>query len=336
MKTQPDLFNESEPPAKRPRVATNKTTTVDDLPALTRIQRRMIQTGTDILLDRPGPLTYQHTVLCQTAMPYQAQRVRHWERRNGRVRLQIEAGHVLDPTDDEYVPVPLPHGAKARVILMHLNAEALRTGSPAVEVVGSLTAFVRRILGYAPNGREIGAFRSQLTSLAASHVRLAMVDPDRARAIQINTQVITAMDLWAPDHPDQRVMWPSVIRLSTEYFESLMAHAVPLDERAIGALAHSAMALDLYAWLAQRLHRIPPGRPQLVPWPLLHEQFGAGYTRIRDFRPFLARQLDAVRSQYGKARVEVDTKGRGLWVRYSPPPVARRAFTMSLKSGSNE
>jgi len=55
------------------------------------------------------------------------------------------------------------------------------------------------------------------------------------------------------------VLWPSVIRLSHEYFTSLQNHAVPLDEQALGGLAHSAMALDTYAWLAQRLHRVPQG-----------------------------------------------------------------------------
>ena len=52
-------------------------------------------------------------------------------------------------------------------------------------------------------------------------------------------------------------MWPSTIKLGAEYFESLIEHAVPLDERSVAALAHSALALDLYVWLAQRLHRIP-------------------------------------------------------------------------------
>jgi hypothetical protein len=37
----------------------------------------------------------------------------------------------------------------------------------------------------------------------------------------------------------------------------------------IAALSHSALALDIYAWLAQRLHRIPPGKPQRVSWEAL-------------------------------------------------------------------
>lgn len=57
-------------------------------------------------------------------------------------------------------------------------------------------------------------------------------------------------------------LWTSTIHLNGKYFASLKKHAVPLDERALAALSHSAMALDIYAWLAQRLHRVPRGRPQ--------------------------------------------------------------------------
>src|SRR3954453_12414128 len=81
-------------------------------------------------------------------------------------------------------------------------------------------------------------------------------------------------------------MWPSYLKLSLDYYHSLLKHAVPLDERAIAALAHSAVALDIYCWLAQRLHRVLPGKPQLVTWVNLQEQFGQGYTRIRKFREF--------------------------------------------------
>jgi hypothetical protein len=52
------------------------------------------------------------------------------------------------------------------------------------------------------------------------------------------------------------VLWPSTIQFSTRYFESLMKHAVPLNETAIARLSHNAMALDVYTWLAQRLHRV--------------------------------------------------------------------------------
>jgi hypothetical protein len=44
------------------------------------------------------------------------------------------------------------------------------------------------------------------------------------------------------------------------------------------------MALDVYAWLAQRLWRVPAGRGQLVSWDLLKEQFGFAFGRMDNFK----------------------------------------------------
>src|SRR4051812_34858011 len=117
-------------------------------------------------------------------------------------------------------------------------------------------------------------------------------------ASRIASQIVSAFDLWFPKQPDQRVLWPSTVRLSEEYFQSLGQHAVPLDHRAVAALASSSMALDVYVWLAQRLHRVPPGNPQFVPWAGLYEQFGQGFTRVRDFRRRFLQTLHQVMASY--------------------------------------
>jgi hypothetical protein len=143
------------------------------------------------------------------------------------------------------------------------------------------------------------------------------------RAFQINTQIVTAFDLWVPKDKRQRVLWPSTVRLSEDYFQSLAQHAVPLDERAIVALSHSAMGLDIYAWLAQRLHRIKYGKWQFVSWKSLKDQFGCGYTRMDHFRAVFVKALGQVHSQYRGARIGID--GKGLTLHHSPPPEAAQA-----------
>ena len=67
-----------------------------------------------------------------------------------------------------------------------------------------------------------------------------------------------------------------------------------MNEDAIAALSHSAMSLDVYAWLAQRLHRIPHGKPQFIPWKSLKDQFGCGYTRMIDFKRVFLKALGQV------------------------------------------
>jgi len=112
--------------------------------------------------------------------------------------------------------------------------------------LASLTAFVKR-LKLAGHGRNMRTIKDQLARLSASSVRLGMIRD--GQAITVNSQIVTAFDLWFPKDDRQRVLWPSTVRLSLDYFESLKAHAVPLDERALSALSHSAMrSISMRGW----------------------------------------------------------------------------------------
>jgi hypothetical protein len=299
---------------------------------LTSVGRRRIELSAEIHGTPAERIAYQHTVLCQTALPYRdpGDSVREWERQQGAVALMVQAGVVRNPVNRRFIKVGLPYGSRPRLILAHLNREALLKGSPEVEVEHSLTAFVRRLQQSGPNGKEIRRFKEQLTRLSAALVRLAY-DASSEHAYQIDTKIITALDLWSKTEDGQRVLWPSVVRLSQEYFESLARHAVPLDERAIAALANSPMALDVYAWLAQRLHRVPEGKPQRISWLALCEQFGLGFSRLRNFRAAFLQVLRVVLLHYPAAKVEADE--HGLILRNSQPPVAPRLLPVGKARG---
>jgi hypothetical protein len=297
--------------------------------ALSRVNRRLIEpieTGQDN--DDPR-LAFQHTVFCQTSWPYRdpGDDVREWKRINGSIALQVQAGDAWNPTTADFVRFGLPWGTKPRLILAHLNAEALRQGSPVIEVESSLSAFVKRIRGF-QHGREIRAFKDQLSRLSVATVRLATTRGPRG--FQINSQVITGFELWAEKDERQRVLWPSTIQLSLDYFASLQEHAVPLNEADLAALAHSALALDLYAWLAQRLHRIDPNRPVFIQWPALKQQFGPDYHVMGQFKAKFRTALRQVLARYKAARIEED--GHGLRLHNSPPPVMRRLVMLLPKS----
>jgi hypothetical protein len=171
--------------------------------------------------------------------------------------------------------------------------------------------------------------KDQLARLSASSVRLGLIRD--GQAVTVNSQIVTAFDLWFPKDDRQRVLWPSTVRLSLDYFESLKAHAVPLDERALAALSHSAMALDLYAWLAQRLHRIQKPHRQFIPWPAVKDQFGADYSRLRKFREVFMQALRQVCAVYPAAKIDVNRNGLFLYT--SPPPVVKTGVVVQLPTG---
>jgi replication initiator protein len=279
------------------------------------------------LLDLPASdadegILYQHSVLCQTCLPYRnpGDTNRRWIRRNGYLKMEVDAGRAFDARVSDFVDIGLPYGPKPRLVLYHLNAEALRTQSPVIELEDTLTAFVKRTLGLDAHGRNILTVREQLTRLAACDFRIGKSEQDRS--VTVHGHILNGLTLWTPQEAKTRAPWPTQVQFSHEYFESLLKHAVPLNESAVGRLSHTAMGLDIYAWLAQRLHRIESGKDTTVSWSSLREQFGPGYAHVREFRRVFKHTLAQVKVVYPDAKF--DLSETGMCLRHSRPPVARR------------
>ncbi len=316
-----DLFDADT--ASTPRLAVS---------ALTPVQTRLLEASHNVQHESQRDVLYQHSLLCQTGLPTKqpGEGIRFWERRQGRAHVMLEAGHAYHPGKGRAMELPLPYGPKARLVMIHVHSQAVRTQSPVVDVGDSMTSFVRRVMSGPekqrdPNGREIRAFKDQLAALAAARMSFAFLAD--GRATQVNAQIIRSFDVWFPKDASQRVFWPSTVELSPEYFENLARHAVPLHDRAISALSHSAVALDAYCWLSQRLHWITPGKPQLVPWVSLYEQFGQGYSQLRQFRAFFLKMLRQVHTVYPEARFDIDR--RGMLLHQSQPPISRRLIVVN-------
>ena len=95
---------------------------------------------------------------------------------------------------------------------------------------------------------------------------------------------------------------------------------MPVQEAAIRRLGGRSMAIDVYVWLAYRLHSLE--KPTSVSWPALYNQFGAGFELIRKFRVTFKENLALALAAYPAAHVEADEKGLTLYP--SDPPVAYR------------
>jgi hypothetical protein len=154
--------------------------------SLSRVHQRLIAQPQE---GEETNLAFQHSVFCQTSLPYRnlGDDVRLWEREQGKVSLRVEAGAARHPKTGKWVELGLPWGTKPRLILAHLNAEALRQGSPEIEIDASLSAFVRRIRGF-DGGREIRAFKDQLSRLSVAMVRMATTH--EGSGLQVNSQVV--------------------------------------------------------------------------------------------------------------------------------------------------
>jgi hypothetical protein len=286
----------------------------------TPVQQRLFEASK---LELPE-IMYQHTVFCQVGFPYRdpGPHQTDWHHRDGNVSLIVSALPVVHPVTQELVRPGLPFGSKARLFLADIHNYAICKQDPVVDLEKSLSAYVQR-LGLHRSGRDIRAVKEAIARVCAALIQIDM--PHMGARERFKTTLIESetspdtetFQLWC--RSNQRILWPLKAKLSHRYFEILLEHGVPLREEHYYALSHSAMAMDIYAWLAQRLHRL---KSELeLPWPIVQNHFGQNYERLRKFREKFRWALNDVLKLYGAARV-VPGK-RGLKLRPSPPPVLK-------------
>lgn len=293
----------------------------------TTMKQKRYESGIDIWKNggKIQDAVFQHSVLCQTSFPYRnpGEDCIIWEHSQGRASLNIQCLQEKNPETGEFMYLGLPYGTKARLIMAYLNTQAIKNQSPIIDVEKSITSFIQKI-GLVKKGKNINEVKSQLARIASSIITL-IYQGEGNQNLNARFALVKKYDLWFPKNEQKRVAWTSRIQLTEDYFQELEQHAVPLDERALGALKNSAMGLDIYCWLAQRLHRIPFGKPQFVSWQNLKDQFGMGYSTMRKFKQVFRHTLNIVHTQYMTARIEED-KNKGFYLKNSPSPIEKKAM----------
>jgi hypothetical protein len=283
--------------------------------------KKQIKAYTEIKTEPPEEIDYMHAVLCQVSMPRRTQKELVFKRSSGNCGVILEAGSLW--MNGKFTQPELPYGSRPRIIMAHISSEAVRTKSKEIHIGDSMHGFMKA-LGINTGGREYARFRSQLYRLAACRMTIGFsiqeLDGLR-RDITVHTQPIHKFEAWLTPDPNQRVMWPGVLYLSDEFFNTLLEHAVPLDRRALNTLKHSALCLDIYCWLAHRLHRVTKREGVKLSWENLHFQFGQEYENRKDFKREFKRALRQALVVYPSAKIE-GIYG-GILLKQSPPPIPK-------------
>ncbi len=293
-------------------------------PRLTPTARRLADAHDRIITERAERLDFLHSCMCQVGMPRKATEARTFERNSGPFSILLEAGRLWNGRN--WVEQPLPSGTTPRLVMVHLSTEAIRTKSRRVEIGDSMRQFLQ-MLGMQTNGGVRGgysAIRKQMDALAACRLLIGM--ESAGKVVTVDAKPIKRFEAWLQQDEDQPTLWPGVLELSPEFYETLQQHAVPLDYRALSALKHSALALDIYTWLAHRLCRINRIQGSMVSWTNLREQFGQEYSSHKDFKKEFKSALRQVLLVYPSAKID-DVIG-GILLRPSPPPIARTMMTV--------
>jgi hypothetical protein len=173
----------------------------------------------------------------------------------------------------------------------------------------------------------MATFKRQMLALASC--RMALGYQTANSVVNLKCDPIDEFEAWTQtDDSGQRAMWPGTVTLSTKFYETLAEHAVPLDPSAIAKLQNSALALDVYTWLAHRLCRVKKNAGVPLSWGAMRGQFGQEYSDVKSFKRELVGALGKAMAAYPSARVE--KINGGLKLLPSPPPVKRKAVVVAL------
>jgi hypothetical protein len=275
--------------------------------AASKTERRVLDLAAAFLGEEQADVAYTHPGICLTVLPHRATYPEEvWSRASAHASLEV---HPLRATDGTYHGVP--YGPKARLILLFLQTEALKTRSRFVELGRSMRQWLLS-MGVRDCGANYRTVADQAERIEHCVLRFRYNGRDGENRWQ-DSIVRGSFRPFAEDGD-------RVVELSVGFYDALSRHPVPICEQAIRLLADTCMPLDLYLWLAYRLHNLEAAKP--VSWEALHLQFGAGTRQLKHFKPRLTRDLELATAVYPDARVEITETGLRLWP--SPPPMPPR------------
>jgi hypothetical protein len=204
------------------------------------------------------------------------------------------------------------------MILLYLQTQAIRTSSREVALGRSMRDWMER-MGLAVGGETAKAIREQAARISACSLKFFWED-GASDGFSRGAIVRSGLRFHAEDSA-QGTLWEDRVVLDEAFYAALRDHPVPLLEAAIRQLRDRSMSLDLYVWLAWRLHQL--GKPTQISWSAVYGQFGTGFKAIRQFKPRFLEALAAALAAYPEARVGVEDAGITIYP--ATPPVARIA-----------
>jgi hypothetical protein len=280
-------------------------------------QRPLIDIASEVMADESQKIGITYAGFCLTSLPHKRLADNQaWTKQGHRVTLMVEPGRMM--VRKKTVLYGVPYGARARMILLFLQGQAIRTSSREIELGRSLSAWMER-MGIAWGGETARAIREQAARISACSLKFFWEDEQTegwaaGRIVNSGLRFNDTIGEGA-----QGSFWEDHVVLDEIFFKALKEHPVPLQEAAIRELRDRSVSLDIYVWLAWRLHSLTKATP--ISWAAVHQQFGSGYAKLFHFKQGFTDSLAAALAAYPQAHVDVDETGIVLYP--SQPPVAR-------------
>jgi hypothetical protein len=241
-------------------------------------------------------LAFQARQLIQTTLPHRNPPAADvFVRKNGNASLIIQSGRDLYGKH-----IGIPYGATARLLLSFITREAIRKQQRHITLGSTLTEFCKEVGLDPTHGGTMRMVREQLRRLlSCSIVFVNQREMDGGGYEErLNLPVATFARLWfwtrgRNPSPDQASLFGnSEVVLNADFYDALVKSPVPLKLSVLSALRGSPLAIDVYSWAKYRCFTAK--ERTFVSWWLLGEQFGQGYSNVKDFKRYFKQALAKV------------------------------------------
>lgn len=287
------------------------------------LDRRVVDAAAGYMSSEASDVGFLYSGWAQSALPHKKIAPdATWQVHTDHVSLVVQPGFRPNLTG-EAIPVGVPYGSRARLICLYLQSEALKMNSREVELGKTLHAWLRR-LDISIGGTSMAAVRDQAERISRCRMSFSIKQGNRVGLVNQN---ILDTSMFVEDDSVQGSLFIEKAQLSELFFEQLKKHPVPVEETAVKHISNNSMALDVYCWLAYRLHSL--SKPTPITWKALHAQFGRGLPRIDQFRWYFKKTLDLAMAVYPEADVIVDSKG--LILNPSRAPVQPKSLSLAAR-----
>lgn len=288
--------------------------------AQSKHERSLIDIAARMMAEEKHTLGSTHAGFALTSLPHRSIDKAHepdfHRKEGGNCTLIVQSGRNADGS-----LVGVPYGAKARMILIYLQTQALRTQSRQVTLGRSWHAWMRS-MGEQAGGKNYKLLAEQAKRISACSLQFIWGTESGKLQTRQNGSFVrnSAFTLSTKEEQDQNPLFEDMIELDEVFYKSLVDHAVPVSEAALRCISNSSTAIDIYIWLAYRLHVLMGPTP--IRWAALKQQFGADYGKLSHWKPMFIAALQTACAVYPEAKVDIVDDG--LILHPSRPPIAPR------------
>ncbi|MCW2242566.1 replication protein RepA [Azospirillum canadense] len=281
--------------------------------------RNLVDIAAAVLAEESTALGITYSGFCLTALPHKKlPDEQEWERKGHNVTLVVQPGWLPDGNGGRK-QFGVPYGSRARLILLYLQTQAVQNNSPEVELGRSMNDWLDR-MGLSNGGQAYKDVREQANRLSACNLTFMWNNAGGRGEFEKDSIIKGGGIQLHTDDPSQPRLWTDKVRLSPSFYKALREHPVPIWEPALRHIINQSMAIDVYVWLAYRLHVLTGPTP--VSWAALHAQFGAAYRTRAQFKYKFPDVLKMAMVVYPDAQVTIDDQGVVLYP--SKPPIPER------------